>query len=550
MLAFSRWPVGASRICILLSLACLAACDKKEPQPQSSVPSVERSGEAVGRTDTIPVAPGPATSPASGTPEPPPAKPAIGKNPPAASGKTEFASHPASRGFPGKAYVYQPALNAPGTFKLSLAKASDSSMKVEKGVFKWTPAKAGRYPVVLEAELPGVGARGAEIRLRQEFTITVDKVLALALKPLPAQVNKGDTVTFDLRGSTWPAWAAAQLTVRFDYNGDGTWDTEALPLPAQTTHKRAYAEVGRFAPKVEARYGTFETAEAAGAVAVVSSVMPALKISPDTVEPASVYLVDATESKADGRLAYSLDIDGDGKPEWIDSTEGKATLKAPGSGVYQAVLTARNPMGQEGKATAVLRVNALPKLEWRVRNAKENMSAPVEFKIRGKDADDSLRSVRINFTGDPKDWETRAAPDSQAGGKEWWLRLKHAYGKVGKYTASACLAAADGREACQELKVEIFNAPPVCEPGADLHATLGKPVQIDGIGIDPDGKIVKWEWDLNGDGKFDLVSAENGRFQYTFSKEGKFDLVLRVTTADGMTAKASRKVEVRKKWKT
>jgi hypothetical protein len=321
-------------------------------------------------------------------------------------------------------------------------------------------------------------------------------------------------------------------------------------LAAHAIHRHAYLEVGRFAPKVEARYQDLETREAQGAITVVSSVMPVLKISPDTVEPGGEFRVDASESKADGRLAFSLDVDGDGKPEWVDSAGGKAALKAPGSGVWHAKLTARNPMGQEGEAEAVLRVNARPKLEWRVRNPKDNMAAMVDFKARIKDADDSIRSFRVNFTGDPKDWVTRAAPDSQAAGREWWLRLKHAYGKAGKYTASACATAADAREVCREAKIEIFNAPPVCQPGADLHATLGKPLEIDGTGVDPDGKIVKWEWDLDGDGKYDLVSSQNGKFQYTFSKEGSFQLVLRVTTADGMTAQGGRKVEVRKKWKT
>jgi hypothetical protein len=207
-------------------------------------------------------------------------------------------------------------------------------------------------------------------------------------------------------------------------------------------------------------------------------------------------------------------------------------------------------MGQEGKTSAALRVNARPKLEWRVRNPKENMAAGVDFKIHAKDADDSIRGLRVNFTGDPEDWKSFAEADSQAAGREWWKRFKHAYGKVGKYSATACVAAADGRDVCQDLKVEIFNAPPVCVPGPEVHATLGVPLEIDGSGNDPDGKIVKWEWDLNGDGKYDLASTENGRFQYTFSKVGTFNLVLRVTTADGMAAQGTRKVEVRKKWKT
>jgi PKD repeat protein len=78
---------------------------------------------------------------------------------------------------------------------------------------------------------------------------------------------------------------------------------------------------------------------------------------------------------------------------------------------------------------------------------------------------------------------------------------------------------------------------------------VGKPLKIDGSGADPDGSIVRWEWDLDGDGKFDLVSSADGGFQYTFSKEGVFALVLKVTSADGVTATGSRKVEVRKKWK-
>jgi hypothetical protein len=58
---------------------------------------------------------------------------------------------------------------------------------------------------------------------------------------------------------------------------------------------------------------------------------------------------------------------------------------------------------------------------------------------------------------------------------------------------------------------------------------------------------VKWEWDLDGDGKFDLASRKDGRLKYTFSRKGSFPLTLKVTTADGMTATGVRKVEVRKK---
>jgi hypothetical protein len=460
-----------------------------------------------------------------------------------------FISHP-PKAYLGKSFAYKPSVNMTTGVSLRLAKPADTAMRWEQGRILWTPAHPGRYAVEIEASLPdGTDHKGAK-KARQSFILEVSPVLNLVLRPLPAKAHKGDSIAFDLTQSRWPAWASASITARFDWEGDGNWDTESMPLAAQLLKRHAYAATGHYTPKIEARYGNFEVREANGAIDIVGAVTAALKISPDTVEPGSEYRVDASASHAEGRLRYSLDVDGDGKPEWIDSASGQAMLKAPASGLYHPKLTVRDAMGEEDHAEAVLRVNARPKVEFRVRNPKDNMAATVDFKIRARDADDSLRAVRFTFTGSDQDWETRSAPDSLSEDHAWNLRLRHAYGKVGTYKPKACASSADGREVCQELKIEIFNAPPESRPGGDLRATLGQPLAIDGTGVDPDGKIVKWEWDLDGDGKYELVSTENGKFQYTFSKEGTFTLVLRVTTADGMTATGKRKVEVRKKWKT
>jgi hypothetical protein len=545
-----------SRACLAFCVALFWACGKQAektavetPKPQAPAGAGDNLPDA---TDVPPEAEsGPDSVSAPDVPAP-------------AQSAPRFSSRPTLKAYPGRPWTYRPTLSQPIPFALSLARAPDSTMREERGTVSWIPSQEGRYPVLLvamaiEAEEPGPADKRRPVELaRQDFMLVVEKVLTLSLKPLPAQTGKGDSIPFDLRGSVFPAWAADRITVRFDYQGDGRWDTEALPLAANLLHRHSYAEIGRFTPKVEARYADLETRSVQGEIAVISPVMPVLKISPDTVEPGGAVAIDASESKGDGALAFSLDLDGDGKADWIDSatagaplkTPPKTSLKAPVSGVYTATLSARDSMGQEGRATATLRVNARPRFDLKVKNPKENMSALVEFKARAKDADDSLSKVRFNFTGDAAAWETRAAaPDSVAGPGEWWLRFKHAYGKPGSYTAAFCVSSRDGREACQQAKVEIFNAPPVCLPGADLKATLGKPLEIDGGGADPDGKIVKWEWDLDGDGKFDLASAADGKFQYTFSKVGIFPLTLRVTSADGATAKGARKVEVRKKWK-
>jgi hypothetical protein len=548
-----------SRACLAFCVALLWACGKKTDRPPVETPKpetvIDTSATAGSGADDSAASESSLDSTAAVASQAVPDAPVAS---PAAEAALKFSSRPVLKAFPGRAWQYRPTLSRPLPFALRILRSPDSSMRIENGSLAWTPIKEGRFAVSVEASVATNAAESAKTasmdvakKMRQDFTIVVEKVLSLSLKPLPTEAGKGDTIVFDLRGSEFPAWAADRITVRYDYQGDGHWDTEALPLAEHLQHRYAYDAIGRFTPKVEARYADLETQSVQGAIAVISPVMPVLKLSPDTVEPGGVVAVDASASKGDGALAFSLDLNGDGKPDWNDSTATKTSLKAPASGVYTATLSARNPMGQEGKATATLRVNARPRLELKVKNPKENMAAVVEFKVRAKDADDSLASVRFNFTGDAVAWETRAtAPDSVVAAGEWWLRFKHAYGKPGSYPAAFCVTSRDGREACQQAKIEIFNAPPVCLPGADLKATLGKPLEIDGGGADPDGKIVKWEWDLDGDGKYDLVSAADGKFQYTFSKVGIFPLTLRVTSADGATAKGARKVEVRKKWKS
>ncbi len=472
--------------------------------------------------------------------------------PNSASGQTvslSFTSHPVTQAWIGRTYSYRPSIAHSGAYKRVLVKGPDS-MRVNSDGLDWMPTQVGNYSVILTALLEKSTSNEKPRQAKQEFSITVNRVLELALKPISTQVNKGDTVSFDFRASTCPVWAANEVKARIDFDGDGKWDTTFKPWDKNQIIRKVYEVAGNYSPKFSAQYKDQEIQNLSATVSVVSAVNAIFTLRPDTVEPGGPVTVDASGSEGDGRLIYSLDLDGDGTQDWTDSTSGKCVVPAPKSGMYQAGLSVRNPMGQEGHATQALHVNAKVKLEVKVKNPKENMATDVEFRVHAMDADDSLVKSRINYTGDSLAWVSRSTPpDSVLNAKNWLLRFRHAYGKVGKYTATICVSSSDGRETCNKNSIEIFNAMPICIPGPDLHATLGQPISIEGSGVDPDGKIVKWEWDLNGDGKFDLASASSSKFQYTFSKLGIFPMVLRVTSEDGKQATATRKVEVRKKWK-
>jgi PKD repeat protein len=530
---------------LVLAGAVLGACHKKTEVP---VPVQKPAGQIIPKSVAVDSASIPDTVSVSGIADSLPETVKVKE-------RMGFASMPKSPALLGLPFEYKPVLakatlSGKAKYSIRLVKGPDS-MALVSGLVKWTPKAPGSFEVILEAVPVGGDSGKTDKSFQQVFTLKVSKVFTLSLKPLPPQINKGDSIVFDLGNSQYPAWAASEIKTRFDFEGDGKWDTEWLSIASNLIVKKAYDRPGKYSPKLEANYKNLESQSVTSEFSVISAVYPALKMSPDTVEPGGRLTVDVSRSKGDGRLSFYLDLEGDGKVDWSDSNSTKTILKAPRSGIYQSVLTVRNSMGQTGQVTSTLIVNAKPALEMKVRNTKINMATELEVRAQASDADDALLRTRINFSGDSTGWIIRTSPaDSIINPQNWLLRFKHVYGKVGKYKVSLCAASIDNREACRQVAVEVFNAAPICILGEDVHASLGIPLEIDGQGKDPDGKIVKWEWDLDGDGKYDLTSAKDGKFKYTFAKLGVFKLVLRITTEDGMQTTCIRTVEVKKKWKS
>ena len=87
--------------------------------------------------------------------------------------------------------------------------------------------------------------------------------------------------------------------------------------------------------------------------------------------------------------------------------------------------------------------------------------------------------------------------------------------------------------------VEEALAEPLAWAAGPYVTTVGTPVVLDGSGsIDPDGTIVSYEWDLNGDGEFDTSSAQPTR-THTFASAYDGIVSLRVTDDDGHTTVAT-----------
>ncbi len=87
--------------------------------------------------------------------------------------------------------------------------------------------------------------------------------------------------------------------------------------------------------------------------------------------------------------------------------------------------------------------------------------------------------------------------------------------------------------------------PPIAVAGADYHTFVGVPVTLDAsLSHDPDGTIVKYEWDFDADGTWDATTT-GPTVSHAFDKPGNRRVLLRVTDHSGLTATDRTHVMVR-----
>jgi PKD repeat protein len=81
-------------------------------------------------------------------------------------------------------------------------------------------------------------------------------------------------------------------------------------------------------------------------------------------------------------------------------------------------------------------------------------------------------------------------------------------------------------------------------PSEESELTVNTVVTFDGSGsVDPDGRIVSYEWDFDGDGIYDLAS-DSPTAEWLYDEAGDYQASLRVTDNDGATATGVREIEV------
>lgn len=223
---------------------------------------------------------------------------------------------------------------------------------------------------------------------------------------------------------------------------------------------------------------------------------------------------------------YEWDFDGDGTYDFSSSSSPNTVHTYNQLGTFNAVIRITGVAGQT--LTDTIAITVQNPLEAFANASPTTGTAPltVTFMGSGIDQTGTIAKYEWDFNGD--------------GYYDWWSAFSqnayHTYYKKGTYTAVLRLTDNNGFIDTDSIVITVNPAPPVATASA-VPTSGGAPLTVNftGTGTDPDGTIVKYEWDFEGDGTYDWSSTTTGTTSNTYNIAGTYNAILRVTDNDGLT---------------
>lgn len=262
-------------------------------------------------------------------------------------------------------------------------------------------------------------------------------------------------------------------------------------------------------------------------------------VPPWIPNPGQEVVLDASSSfDQDGEVvSYAWDFDGDGTID-LETGQPTASHAFPEGGVHAAAVRVTDDEGASSlPAVTQVVVNHAPVVSFQV----SAFSPPELAEVTFTDASSDLDGTVVHLAWDFGDGTTGEGPS-----------VVHAYAPAGTYTVALTAIDDRGAEGRATVTLDVQNLPPAAVLEVDActataRRETGQEIRFDGSRSSdpsPGGRIVRYEWNLDGNGTFDQ-STTVPTFVHRYTQDGTYTVRLRVTDDRGASAlSASLAVEV------
>ena len=377
----------------------------------------------------------------------------------------------------------------------------------------------GRLEVVVELK----NREGKTARVSQPILVNAPPVARLTIEP--EVIAPGSEVTLDASASSDGYDPGENLTVRWDLDGDTAWDyPEESAFTKSKIVKYTWDSTGTYTVRLQVRDSFGSLADTGVVVEVTEKLRADSLLGPDTVGVGgNVELRCSTAVAESVIVGYEWDLDGDNLYDRkTDLPRLAHSYESDGRYTVSCRLTDRD--GRTAVVRRTITVTNAPATVDAGGPYRTQVNTEVALSGKASDPDNEIVSYSWDFDGDGKgDWSSSKEADT-----------RYTFRRAGEYVISFVVKTDDGKVSSDTARVIVDNEPPEARAGEDVVSSAGRKVVLKGRGRDPDGTIVKYEWDFDGDGTYDWSSEDTGYVEHEF---GEFtDVVLRVTDSDGETA--------------
>jgi PKD repeat protein len=339
--------------------------------------------------------------------------------------------------------------------------------------------------------------------------------------PLPGQLVQFTSSSYDPDG--------AGVVEAWDFDGNGSY--EATGRVAQAT----FSQPGPHRVRVLVTDGWGESSTATQTVQVVAPPTPpkvAFSVSPS--HPLTGEEVRFRSQASDPNhdiVLESWDLNGDGVFGDRTGPTVQGIFNSPGS--YQVGLRVTDAAGHV--TTGFRRVDVSPssippRASFSASPSRPAPGQTVSLESRSSDRNDDIveESWDLNGDGQYGDAVGRIAQTT--------------FGAGGDYQVGLRVTDGDGHVEVETKTIKVVVGPVASFTFAPRTPITGEKVTFTSLARDGDGKIRRWRWDLDGDGKTDDGKKETAT--RTYDKPGSYTVALEVEDDDGSKATTFQTLQV------